>query len=181
MRGGEKCSTLVTPTPYIWSHTALDIFSLEGQVSDIKFKGEPSNISPMAEYAWYEWVKFGDTSVNFPGSKIQHGRDLGAAIDICPAMEQTVLNVNGKLMYRTSVRSLTSDEMQSPSETQAHLAFDEAVEKKPGSSMTKDDFKDDPDLADFETPTFSLMRTNKFLLPRCWMMLTLMTNMLALK
>jgi hypothetical protein len=32
------------------------------------------------------------------------------------------------------------------------LAFDEAVEKKLGSSMKHDDFKDDPDFADFNTP-----------------------------
>jgi hypothetical protein len=34
------------------------------------------------------------------------------------------------------------------------LAFDEVVDKKLGYSMTKDDFKDDPDFADSETPTY---------------------------
>jgi hypothetical protein len=34
----------------------------------------------IAEYAWYEWVKFRDTSAKFPVSKIQLRRDLGAAI-----------------------------------------------------------------------------------------------------
>jgi hypothetical protein len=43
---------------YVSSHTALDIFSLEGQVHERRVKGEPSDISPMAEYAWYNWVKF---------------------------------------------------------------------------------------------------------------------------
>jgi hypothetical protein len=33
------------------------------------------------------------------------------------------------------------------------LDFDIAVEKKLGISMTKDDFKDDPDFTNFETPT----------------------------
>jgi hypothetical protein len=44
-----------------------------------------------------------------------------------------------------SVRSLTHDEIQSPSEERARLDFDKAVEKKLGKSMTKDDFKDDSD------------------------------------
>jgi predicted alpha/beta hydrolase len=73
-------------------HTALGIISLEGQVPERKVKGEPVDISPMAEYAWYEWVKFRDTSVNFADSNIQLDRDLGAAIDIFSAMACKVLN-----------------------------------------------------------------------------------------
>jgi hypothetical protein len=46
---------------YIRSSTALDIFSLEGKVPDTIVKGQTSDISPLAEYAWYEWVKFQDT------------------------------------------------------------------------------------------------------------------------
>jgi hypothetical protein len=34
------------------------------------------------------------------------------------------------------------------------LAFDEDIEKKLGSSMTKDDFKDEPDFTSFETPAY---------------------------
>jgi hypothetical protein len=176
----------------VQSHNALYIFSLEGQVPESKVKVEPTDISPMAEYAWYEWVKFRDTSVNFSESKIHLGRDLGAAIGIGPAMARKVLNVEGKVMYRTSVKSLTPDESQSPSEARARLAFHEAVEKKHGPSMTKDDFKDDPDIADFETPTFEPYEDEKYLLPRCQIlmmlmmltmltMLTLMINVLALK
>jgi hypothetical protein len=66
---------------------------------------------------------------------------MGAAIDIGTVMAHNVLNVKWEVIYQTSMRSLTPDENQSPSETLAHLDFDEAVEKKPGSSMMKDDFK----------------------------------------
>jgi hypothetical protein len=91
------------------SHNALGIFSLEGQYPESKVKGEPVDISSMAEFSWYEWVKFNATSVNFPDSTIQSGRDLGAVIDIGPAMVRKVLHVKGKVMYQTSMRSLTSD------------------------------------------------------------------------
>jgi hypothetical protein len=87
-------------------------------------------------------------------------------------------------MYCTSMGYLTPDEMQSTNEMRAQLDFDEAVEKKLGPSMMKDDTKDDPDLTDFETKQLlSLMKMRKILLPRCriLMTLTLMTNMFAIK
>jgi hypothetical protein len=71
---------------YVRSHTSLDIYGLEGQVPESKIKGETVDISTIAEYAWYEWVKFRDTAAKFPVSKIQLGRDLVAAIDIGPAI-----------------------------------------------------------------------------------------------
>jgi hypothetical protein len=89
------------------SHTSLDIYGLEGQVPEIKVKGETVDISTIAEYAWYEWVKFWDTVAKFPVSKIQLGRDLGAAIDIAPAMTRKILKQNGSFMYRSSVIPLT--------------------------------------------------------------------------
>jgi hypothetical protein len=66
---------------YVRSHTSLDIYGLEGQVPESKIKGETVDISTISEYAWYEWVKFRDTAAKLPVSKIQLGRDLGAASD----------------------------------------------------------------------------------------------------
>jgi hypothetical protein len=91
------------------SHTSLDIFVQEGQVPETKVKCETVNISTIAEYAWYEWVKFRDTAAKFPVSKIQLGRYLGATIDIVPVMARKILKNNGSVMYRTSISSLTPD------------------------------------------------------------------------
>jgi hypothetical protein len=101
---------------YVRSHTYLDIFGTEGQVPESKVKCETVDISTISEYAWYEWVKFRDTASKFPVSKIQLGRDLGAAIYIGPAMTRKILKNNGSVMYRSSVRPLTQDEIQSPTE-----------------------------------------------------------------
>jgi hypothetical protein len=136
------------------SHTSLDIYGLEGQVPESKIKGETVDISTISEYAWYEWVKFRDTAAKFPVSKIQLGRDLGAAIDSGPAMTRKIMKQNGMVMYRSSVRSLTQDEIQSPTEQKERKEFDIAIEEKFGPAMNKDDFQDDPDYADFVTPTF---------------------------
>jgi hypothetical protein len=136
------------------SHTSLDIYGLEVQVPESKIKGETVDISTIAEYAWYEWVKFRDTAPKFPVSKIQLGRELGAAVDIGPAMTRKILKQNGSIMYRSSVRPLTQDEIQSPTERKERDKFDIAIEDKFGPAMNKDDFQDDPDYADFVTPTY---------------------------
>jgi hypothetical protein len=140
--------------PYVRSHTSLDIYGLEGQVPESNIKGEAVDISTIAEYAWYEWVKFRDTAAKFPVSKIKLGRDLDAAIDIGPAMTRKILKQNGSVMYRSSVRSLTQDEIQSPTEQKERQESDIAIEEKFGPAMNKDDFQDDPDYAYFVTPTF---------------------------
>jgi hypothetical protein len=101
---------------YFRSSTALDILSLEGHVPATIVKGQTSEISPLAEYAWYEWVKFRDTGQSFPDSKEWLGRDLGPAIDIGRKMLRNVLKINGEVIFRVSVRGLTLDEMQSPDE-----------------------------------------------------------------
>jgi hypothetical protein len=101
---------------YVISHTSLDIFGLEGQVPESKIKGETVDIFTIAEYAWYEWVKFRDTASKSPVSKIQLVRYLGAAIDIGPAMARKIMKKNGSVTCRISVRPLTPDEIQSPTE-----------------------------------------------------------------
>jgi hypothetical protein len=117
---------------YVRSNTALYIFGLEGQVPESRAKGETADISTIAEYGWYEWVNYRDTAASFPVSKIQLGRDLGAAIDICPAMSRKILKANGQVLYRTSGRSLTLDEIQSPTEIAERLKFDASVEETLG-------------------------------------------------
>jgi hypothetical protein len=127
---------------YVRSHTSLEIYGVEGQAPESKVKCETVGISTIAEYAWYEWVKFWDTVAKFPVSKIPLGRDLGPTIDIGPAMTHKILNQNGSIMYRSSVRPLTQYEIQSPTERKEREDFDIAVENKFGPAMKKDDFQD---------------------------------------
>jgi hypothetical protein len=139
---------------YVRSHTSMDIYGLEGQVPESKIKGKTMDISTIGEYASNDWVKFRDTAAKFPVSKIQLGRYSGAAIDIGPAMTSNILKQNGNVMYISSVRPLTQEKKQSPTENKEREEFDIAVEKKFGPAMNKYDFQDDPDYADFVTPTY---------------------------
>jgi hypothetical protein len=84
---------------------------LEGQVTESRVKCETADITTIAEYGWYEWVKYHDTTASLPVSNIQLGRNLGAAIDIGPAMSRKILKANGQVMYQTSRRSLIFDEI----------------------------------------------------------------------
>jgi hypothetical protein len=118
---------------YVRSHTSLDIFGLEVQVPESRVKGETFYISTLSEYAWYEWVKLSDTAAKLNVSNIQLGRDLDAAIDIGPIMARKILKKNGSMMYRTSVRSLTQDEIQSPTEKKERVEFEITIDKKFGA------------------------------------------------
>jgi hypothetical protein len=93
------------------------------------------DISTIEEYAWYEWVKFYGTAAKFPVSKIQLGRDLGVVVDIGPTMARNILKKNGCVMYRTYVRPLTPDKIQSPNEQKEREESNIAIEKKYGASI----------------------------------------------
>jgi hypothetical protein len=123
------CDDCIIREVYVRSHTSLDIYGLEDQVPESKIKGETVDIYTIAEYVCYEWVNFRDKAVKFPVSKIQLGRDLGDAIDIGHAMTRKVLKQNGSVMYISSVRPLTQDEIQSPTEQKELQEFDIAIEE----------------------------------------------------
>jgi hypothetical protein len=88
---------------------------------------------------------------------------LGSAIDIGTAMTRKILKQNGSVMYRSSVRPLTQDEIQSPTEQKERQEFDMAIGEKFGPAMNKDDFQNDPDYAYFATPTYDCSSRNKMM------------------
>jgi hypothetical protein len=94
--------------------------------------GNQADISTVAEYAWYEFVKYRDVSVGFPDTKIQLGRDLGPAIDIGPTTARIILKKNGKITYKTDVRSLNPYELASPDEALLRVEYDSAIREKLG-------------------------------------------------
>jgi hypothetical protein len=49
----ELWDDCITREAYVRSLTSIDIFGLEGQVTEIKFKGDAVDISTIAEYALY--------------------------------------------------------------------------------------------------------------------------------
>ncbi|KAI2513194.1 Reverse transcriptase (RNA-dependent DNA polymerase) [Fragilaria crotonensis] len=139
---------------YVRSFTAHDIYRLNGQVPETLVSGETADISPLALFKWYEWVLFRDTSVTYPDDSMVLGRDLGPAIDIGPAMTRKVLKSNGQVVYRSTVRALTADELADETMTKNRREFTEKVNAILGDGFKYEDFASDPELETFETPTY---------------------------
>jgi len=134
------------------SLTALEIYALGGEVPESKVMGDTADITAAALFRWYEWVYFRDTAVSFPEDNIVLGRDLGPAIDIGPALARRILKDNGQVVIRSTVRSLTEDEIMNEEEKAKRKAFDTKVHKVLGDSYKFEDLEDDPDLSDLITP-----------------------------
>ncbi|KAI2505145.1 Reverse transcriptase (RNA-dependent DNA polymerase) [Fragilaria crotonensis] len=116
--------------------------------------GNTADISALALFSWYEWVMFRDTVATYPDDKMVLGRDLGPAIDIGPAMTRKILKANGQVVYRSTVRSLTPDEMSDETMKREREKFTESVNKALGDAFKYEDFVNDPELEDLGTPIY---------------------------
>ena len=134
----------------IRSHTALDIYKLNGEVPETIMTGDTADISIIAEHAWYDWVKFYDPVGNtFPEDTTYLGRYLGPAIDVGPALTAKILKSNGEVVFRSTYRSLNAKEEND--EVEIRRAFDKEIEEKLGPRAVARDF-DDMNME--ETPVF---------------------------
>ena len=71
---------------YVRSHTAHDIYKLDGRVPETIVSGETADISPFCEFGFWDWVKFRDDGIAFPNDPMILGKYLGPSIDVGPAM-----------------------------------------------------------------------------------------------
>ena len=108
---------------YSRSHTALDIYSLNGQVPKTIMSGETADISFISELGWYDWVKFRDTSETFPNDKVVLGRYLGPSIDVGPALTAKILKMNGTVVYRSTL-ALWDEILELEPYIRSHTALD---------------------------------------------------------
>jgi hypothetical protein len=89
---------------------ALDIYKLYGCLPEMVVLVETANISPFHGFVFWDWVKFWDRCVAFPGNPLVLGKYLGPSIDVGPAMMQCVMKANGKVEDRSTVWLLTPEE-----------------------------------------------------------------------
>ena len=134
---------------HIRSLTAHDIFGLNIKVPETMVSGETADISPYAEYHWYEWVMFWDTSVSFQEDYMVLGRDLGTSIDSGLVMARKILKVNRQVVVRSTVRSLTADDTMNSVQTKKLQDFDETLREALVEPLTEEDLASDPD---YKTP-----------------------------
>ena len=122
---------------YIRSHTAHDIYELNGEVPETLVTGQPSDISPFVEHPWYGWVKYWDPNVAFPDSKEVLGRWLGPSIDVGPAMTSKILQANGQVIHAATYRGLNEDELTDPKHLEEQKEFDASIKKRLGEPFTE--------------------------------------------
>jgi len=95
---------------YIRSHTAHDIYRLDGRVPKTVVSGETADTSSFCEFGSWDWVKFREKGVAFPDDTLVLGKYLGSSIDVGPAMTQLIMKANGEIEDHSTVHSLTPNE-----------------------------------------------------------------------
>ncbi len=133
----------------IRSHTAHDIYELNGETPETLVTGQPTDISQLVEHPWYGWVKFWDVTLGKPHVKEVYGRWLGPSIDVGPAMTAKILKANGQVIHAGTYRSLTEDELTDPVQLELRKEFDESIKKTLGSAHTQADYE----ALGYDTPT----------------------------
>jgi hypothetical protein len=128
---------------YVRSHTALDIYKLDGRVPETIVSGETADISPFCEFGFWDWVKFWDNGIAFPNDPMILGKYLGPSIDVGPAMTSRVMKANGKFTNRSTVRNLTSKEHVNAALFWEQEQFLASVEERWGPKTTVKDLGPD--------------------------------------
>ena len=95
----------------IRSHTALNNYELQGQVLETIVSVQTTDISPFVELLYYAWVKFCDNLAKYSELKEQLEQWLGPAVDIGPAITSEIFKSNGQVIYISTNRGLSDDEL----------------------------------------------------------------------
>jgi hypothetical protein len=98
----------------IFQVMAKKSFQLNGTNPHTATYGTEADISHLCQFGWYKWVYYRDQSASFPFPKECLGWCLGLAKNEGNAMAQWILNENGRVVVRRSIRWLTPHEL-SPS------------------------------------------------------------------
>ena len=120
----------------IRSHTAHDIFKLNGRTPEAMMMGETPDISYICEFGWYDWVMFRDEVAPYPEPKLVLGRYLGPSVDVGPAMSARIIKANGQVVDRSTFRHLTADELQDEVHKATRDDFTKLLHEKLGSAAT---------------------------------------------
>ena len=142
-------------TALVRSHTAHDVYMLEGEVPETMMTGQTANISNLCEYEWYEWVMFRDALASYPDDPLTLGRYLGPATNVGSAMSYKILKENGRVVCRTTVRSLTPVEEASSTVDARKSTFSKSIDAVLGPASTVHDFLPDkltPEYEPFDDP-----------------------------
>ena len=116
--------------------TAHDHHQLKGMTPETMLSGQPTDISHLTEYSWYEWIYYWDDAAPYPMPRENLGRCLGPAENAGNAMSQWIMNRNGTVIPKQTLRTLTKTELNSPVDQLRMKEFDESIRNKLGGSVS---------------------------------------------
>ena len=108
--------------------TPKELFQLNGSNPLTLTLGLRGDISSFCQFAWYDWCYYRhETNIQYPYQKESLGRVLGPCKNEGNIMSQYILQRNGKVVPRRSVRPLTISEINSPTEEKLKNEFDAII------------------------------------------------------
>ena len=137
------CDYAIERRATIISSTVRSNYFLNGQTPYSRLTGEPTDISSIIEYDWYEWVIYRKEGVQFPFQHQKIGRALGPSQNAGNAMAQWILTGSGEIMPIQTLRCMTDAERNNPSMKDRMKEFDDLFQKRFGNSIQ---MGDDPNL-----------------------------------
>lgn len=116
--------------------TPKNMFQCEGNNPFEATFGEQGDISKL-QFGWYEWCYYREQSnIQFPYQKELLGRVLCPTKHESNHMAQNVLNEQGNVVPRRTLRRLTEAELHSETERLKRKKFDQTIKEKLGDSLT---------------------------------------------
>ena len=100
-----------------------------------------------------------DNTPTYPDDKLILGRYLGPATDVGSALTAKILKSNGQFVCRSTLRHLTSEELQCAVHTETRRVFDKNIHDIIGpATMTQDFLAEDitPEYDAFDPDLFDL-------------------------
>ena len=75
--------------------------------------GNTADISELVEFGWYQWIYYRDATTSFTLPEEELIKYLGPSENVGSKMIMWILKQNGKIVYRTTLRTLTDSELAS--------------------------------------------------------------------
>ena len=130
------------------SHTALDIFELNGNVPETLMKGRPADISRICQYGWFDWVEYLDSS-HFEDGAWVLGRYIGPSLDTGTMITSKVIASNGEVFPRSTIRPVSEENMKNRDYLDKMRNFTSLLRDSVGTPAEKGDFP-----AEYITPEY---------------------------
>ncbi len=86
---------------YIHSRSINSVYCLDGKVPKTYMSRESADIGQFCELAWYNRIMYNPGTIDYPDEPLCLGKYLGPAIDVGLAITTKMLQLNGKVVYRS--------------------------------------------------------------------------------